>query len=433
MREILSKSLERELKNYNKLNFVPVVGQMFNFKENMVVLSKISNQRIFEVDIDVKTYRKNQSLEICNFCKENNLEIHEFLDFYKNKISHEPLNYRIRSLHLKALKTFFRLNLTEEGLKLNNSSWSNSGFIGSGFLEGINNFGNIIFSKVDYRNTNYHSFRDTKINGNLLEVLENLGLLENLRKVSIDDLIEYQKNYSMGILYKIRKIGDSLNITFCLELPSRLLKTDQNSLHTVNIKVSLEMFQKVLSMELLRKKLMKEFSKESKFIPLGDIKKEKLIWLTENKEITSRVLTDEECDFFNNRILPILKKLRNRCSWWTLETIFVEFERFYKEFNNEDTSVSCAPDTSKFTATISGWIKFEENFGVHGGYYGFPRNFTYGLKIGGNFKYGNPRFFMNYILKYIEHTYGLPEYENGEKTVIQKTDGTSWSAIGVGF
>ena len=114
-------------------------------------------------------------------------------------------------------------------------------------------------------------------------------------------------------------------------------------------------------------------------------------------------LTDEECVFFNDRILPILKKIKKRCWWSELETIFEEFEQFYKEFNNRDASIPSAPDTSKFTATVSGWIRFDKDFVVSGGYYGFNRTFTYGLKIGGNFKYGNPRFMMNYILKYINH------------------------------
>ena len=82
---------------------------------------------------------------------------------------------------------------------------------------------------------------------------------------------------------------------------------------------------------------------------------------------------------------------------------------------------------------ISGWIRFDKDFVVNGGYYCFNRTFTYGLKIGGNFKYGNPRFMMNYVLKYISHTYGLPLYEKGEKPSIQKTDGTNWSVIGVGY
>lgn len=431
--EFISSSLERELKKYNKLNFIPVVGQTFNFNKEVVILPKVSNQRVFEVDSEVKTYFKSQSLEIYNFCKENNFEIQDFLDVYKNKISFKPLKYTIKSLYLKAIKTFFRLNLTEEGLKLNNGNWRNSNFIGSGFLEEINSFGEMVFSKEDYKNTDYHSFKDTKINGNQLGVLENLGLLKNIRKVSIDDLIEYQKDYSMKILYKIQKKGNFLNISFCLELPTRLLKTEENSLHTVKFKVSLEMFQKVLSTELLRKKIIKEFSMGPKFIPLEAIKKEKLIWLTENKEVTFRQLTEEEIEFFDTRILPILKKIKKRCSWWTLEPIFEEFEDFYKEFNNKDTSVSCAPDTSKFTATICGWIKFDKKFSVSGGYYGFTRYFTYGLKIGGNFKYGNPRFMMDYILEYINHNYGLPVYSDGTKPAIWKTDGTSWSAIGVGY
>ena len=433
MREILSNSLERELKKYNKMNFIPVVGQMFNFNKDMIVLSKTPNHRIFEMDHETKTYLKNQSTEICNFCKENNLEMQDFLDVYKNKISHKPLKYTIKSLHLKAIKTFFRLNLTEEGLKLYNGSWSNSNFIGSGFLEEINSFGEIVFSKEDYKNTNYHSFKDTRINGNQLEVLENLGLLKNIRKVPIDDLIEYQKNYSMRILYKIQKKGNFLNIMFCLELPEKLLKSEDSVLHRIEFKVSQEIFQNVLSMELLRKKLIKEFSMESKFIPLDDIKKEKLLWLTENKDITSRHLTEDEIEFFEDRILPILKKIRKQCSWWELEIIFKEFEQFYKEFNNRDASIPSAPDTSKFTATVSGWIKFDKNFSVSGGYYGFSRSFTYGLKIGGNFNYGNPRFLMNYILNYIKCTYGLPVYGEGEKPSIQKTDGTNWSAIGVGY
>ena len=433
MTEFVSSSLERELKKYNKLNFIPVVGQTFNFNKEVVILSKVSNQRVFEVDSEVKTYFKSQSLEIYNFCKENNFEIQDFLDVYKNKISFKPLKYTIKSLHLKALRTFFKLNLTEDNLKLYNGSWSNSNFIGSGFLEEINSFGERVFSKEDYKNTNYHSFKDTRINGNQLEVLENLGLLKNIRKVPIDDLIEYQKNYSMRILYKIQKKGNFLNIMFCLELPEKLLKSEDSVLHRIEFKVSQENFQKILSMELLRKKLIKEFSMESKFISLNDIKKEKLLWLTENKDITSRHLTEDEIEFFEDRILPILKKIRKQCSWWELETIFEEFEQFYKEFNNRDASIPSAPDTSKFTATVSGWIRFDENFSVSGGYYGFSRSFTYGLKIGGNFNYGNPRFMMNYVLKYISHTYGLPVYGEGEKPSIQKTDGTNWSAIGVGY
>ena len=63
---------------------------------------------------------------------------------------------------------------------------------------------------------------------------------------------------------------------FCLELPEKLLKSEDSALHRIEFKVSQEIFQKVLSMELLRKKLIKEFSMESKFISLNDIKKEKL-------------------------------------------------------------------------------------------------------------------------------------------------------------
>ena len=432
MREILSNSLERELKKYNKMNFIPVVGQMFNFNKDMIVLSKTSNHRIFEMD-ETKTYLKNQLTEICNFCKENNLDMQDFLDIYKNKISHKPLKYTIKSLYLKALKTFFRLNLTEEGLKLRDGNWRNFNFTGSGFLEEINSFGEIVFSKEDYENKNYHSFKDTKINGNQLEVLENLGLLQNIRKVPIDDLIEYQKDYSMKILYKIQKKGNFLNISFCLELPEKLLKSEDSALHRIEFKVSQEIFQKVLSMELLRKKIIKEFSMESKFIPLEAIKKEKLIWLTENKELTSRTLTEEECEFFDGRILPILKKIKKQCWWSELETIFKEFEEFYRDFNNRDASIPSAPDTSKFTVTVSGGIRFDKDFSVSGGYYGFSRYFTYGLKIGGNFNYGSPRFMMNYILKYINHNYSLPIYVGGEKSTIWKTDGTSWSAIGVGY
>ena len=430
--EFSSSSLERELKKYNKLNFIPVVGQTFNFNKYVVVLPKEPKQRIFDVDNETKTYPESQSIEIQQFCKENNFEVQEFLKTYKNIISFKPLKYTIRSSHLKVLETFFKLNLTEDGLKSNGSNWSNSSFIGSGFLEEIDTFGNIVFSKEDYRNTNYHSFRSTKINDNRMEALENLGLLKNIRKVSIDDLREYQKNYSIRIMYKIQKKGNFLNIIFCLELPGKLLKSEEGSLHRIEFKVSLEMFQKVLSTELLRKKIIKEFSMESKFIPLEAIKKEKLIWLTENKEVTFRQLTEEEIEFFDTRILPILKKIKKRCSWWTLEPIFEEFEDFYKEFNNKDTSVSCASDTSKFTATICGWIKFDKKFSVSGGYYGFTRYFTYGLKIGGNFKYGSPRFMMNYILEYLKYNYGLPTYSNGTKPVIWKTDGTSWSAIGIG-
>ena len=433
MTEFVSSSLERELKKYNKLNFIPVVGQTFNFNKEVVILPKVSNQRVFEVDSEVKTYFKSQSLEIYNFCKENNFEIQDFLDIYKNKISHKPLKYTIKSLYLKALKTFFRLNLTEEGLKLYNGNWSNSSFGGSGFLEGINSFGEIVFSKGDYKNKNYHSFKDIRINDSKMEVLENLGLLENIRSVSLEDLIEYQKTHTMTILYKIQKNGKFLNISFCLELPKKLLNSEESCLHRIEFKVSHETFQKILSMEILRKKLIKEFSMESKFIPLGDIKKEKLIWFTEDKKTISRSLTEEEIEFFEDRILPILKKIRRHCPWSTLETIFEEFEQFYKEFNNDNTSVPSAPDTSKFTATVSGWIKFDKDFSVSGGYYGFTRSFTYGLKIGGNFKYGNPRFMMNYVLKYISHTYGLPIYGGGEKSAIWKTDGTNWSAIGVGY
>ena len=433
MTEFVSNSLERELKKYNKMNFIPVVGQTFNFNKEVVILPKVSNQRVFEVDSEVKTYFKSQSLEIYNFCKENNFEIQDFLDVYKNKISFKPLKYTIKSLHLKALRTFFKLNLTEDNLKLYNGSWRNSNFIGSGFLEEIDNFGNIVFSKIDYKNTNYHSFKNTRINGDELITLENLGLLKSLRKVSIDELIEYRKKYSMRILYKIQKKGNFLNIMFCLELPEKLLKSEDSVLHRIEFKVSQEIFQNVLSMELLRKKLIKEFSMESKFISLNDIKKEKLLWLTENKDITSRHLTEDEIEFFEDRILPILKKIKKRCLWSELETIFKEFEQFYKEFNNRDASIPSAPDTSKFTATVSGWIKFDKNFSVSGGYYGFSRSFTYGLKIGGNFNYGNPRFLMNYILNYIKCTYGLPVYGEGEKPSIQKTDGTNWSAIGVGY
>ena len=95
MTEFVSSSLERELKKYNKLNFIPVVGQTFNFNKEVVILPKVSNQRVFEVDSEVKTYFKSQSLEIYNFCKENNFEIQDFLDVYKNKISLNNKSYNL--------------------------------------------------------------------------------------------------------------------------------------------------------------------------------------------------------------------------------------------------------------------------------------------------------------------------------------------------
>ena len=78
--------------------------------------------------------------------------------------------------------------------------------------------------------------------------------MKNRSLVSIDDLREYQKKYSMRIMYKIQKKGNFLNINFCLELPGKLLKSEEGSLHRIEFKVYQEMFQKVLSMELLRKK-----------------------------------------------------------------------------------------------------------------------------------------------------------------------------------
>jgi hypothetical protein len=78
--------------------------------------------------------------------------------------------------------------------------------------------------------------------------------LELPGKVSIDELIEYRKKYSMNIMYKIQKKGNSLSINFCLELPGKLLKAEDSALHRIEFKVSQDIFQKVLSMELLRKK-----------------------------------------------------------------------------------------------------------------------------------------------------------------------------------
>ena len=97
MTEFVSSSLERELKKYNKLNFIPVVGQTFNFNKEVVILPKVSNQRVFEVDSEVKTYFKSQSLEIYNFCKENNLHQSAFVRIMNGERKYHK-NWTIKKL-----------------------------------------------------------------------------------------------------------------------------------------------------------------------------------------------------------------------------------------------------------------------------------------------------------------------------------------------
>ena len=116
-----------------------------------------------------------------------------------------------------------------------------------------------------------------------------------------------------------------------------------------------------------------------------------------------------------------------------MEEIFKRLAIFYNEYKNEDAYVPSGPDTSKFVATKSGWVKFATRFTTDiSKHSGLGTYFYYGLQIGGNFTYGRPKIILEYILMFASKHYGLPRYDDGSRVGIRFSSGTNWSAVGIG-
>ena len=168
----------------------------------------------------------------------------------------------------------------------------------------------------------------------------------------------------------------------------------------------------------------------------SDCKKNKRVWFKNNDpyyKIAFAKINKEELELLDN-IHDVLKSsTRGRpLRWSQYECIFQMIEDLYSKYNRQDIQVPSAPDTSKYLVNKAGWLKFDKSFSVTEGYCQFQRYFHYGIKIGGNFNWGEARTVIKYIFKAIEKYYGLPTYSDGSKPSLRMTSGTNWSAVGIG-
>ena len=107
----------------------------------------------------------------------------------------------------------------------------------------------------------------------------------------------------------------------------------------------------------------------------------------------------------------------------------------------EPVSRRSAPNTSTFTATISGMIEYQQGVNIHGGYYGIPQFFPVFLKIGGRIneqtrsnlfeQLGN--MLNEHLLDENSQPFKIHTniYCTDGTIWFSTTDGTNWGGIGV--
>lgn len=332
----------------------------------------------------------------------------------------------------------------------NRSSWYSSN--NSNCLININTIGELKYYNLDKQYMSALNFQNVITYPNYrynidykIRLLKDLGLydciIDKIRYVDCESISLEKADEILRCSYEVR----SVNILVSIKRDKNLDIEDSEIVIKYGVEYKDELIsQTILTSEkefnglcneiLLKKKEFHNFSNILKMSNIKDIRAEKALWYTDSGKIVTVNLTEEELNFLNEKIFPQFNGMHKgrRISWERLYSILKDFENFYSEFNNVDDYVSSAPDTSKFIACKAGWVKLDIDFTAGESQYHRGTYFKYGLKVGGNYKYGNPFNVLKYMLLLVANRYGLPNYKDGKDLCIRTTSGTNWSAIGIG-
>ena len=454
------KSLEKALTKFGEVNSTLVLNSELTSKVGNIIIPKTRLENILTEDMfyshfgsEVITYKK--------LCAELGIswgDVEETFDEkYKQifKVNNNWNKKEGKKNNQKALE-ILDLIITEDGWKASKSDWYSN--IPNNLIESIDSFGFPEAKSIE--KPNYMHFNiaakdkllivDPEILSNKIQILKLLNLYDSvINRIALDLGIgndealkkfeSYLTNYSLQLVAKIEICNLDKKVSRVIIKVGVIIPTKVNEvkdrLITSSCIVIYDDFIRISNMLVARKKLLKAFrKKEIQLTDLKSLKKEKILWFNDSPNFYMYELQDNEIKLIEDTIKCNLSGHRKTISisWSTLKNVFDSVQLFYTQFENENSSVPSGPDTSKFTATKSGWIQVGKDFRMGESYYSSGTYYKYGLKVGGNFTYGKPRAVMLYLLKYIEKFYGLPNYSDGSKIYIRSNGGTNFSAVGVG-
>lgn len=451
------KSLEKALNSFSKVYPVLVANTELKSKVGNIIIPKTKEGNILTEEMfyshlgsEVITYKK--------LGEELDVSLGDIKDSFNEKYSNI---FQVNNVwkketrnNQKALEILDMIT-TADGWKVDSSSWYSN--ISDTIIQSIDTFG--VNGYSDLKKPYYKKFNIVK-DSLIVDSMKSSPLLKflNLYHLVINELIEidgssedlatdrleyYLSDHSVELVIKFSVIGPThhkykgqskIQITYGVVVPSRLTTLNDN-LVTTSFEIPVDDFNRISNMIIARKKLVRGFAKTGiNLVPLNSLKKEKILWFNDRPNFYYGKLPDEEISLINAIIGETLFGLRKtiKIRWSLLEAIFNQVLDYYSNFNGLDNYVPSGPDTSKFTATKSGSVKFCKDFRMGETYYTRGTYFKYGLQVGGNYNYGSPKKVMLYILNYIEKYYGLPNYSDGSRVTISVGCGTNYSAIGIG-
>ena len=457
------KSLERELNNFSKQASVLVRQSLLKSKKGNFIIPKerevnsgniilfdneyhIHNcSELIKFEILKKELNDQRTEQTTDLVKDysENFEIINHFDFFKNR----------SKSNVKLLGKILDCLLTYKGWENRKSNWFAEDQENQ-FIISIDNMGKLnisndkrqFFYRLDF-NINSLVYLDQNIDRkmgliNLFNLKDIVYLINgNTLEEQQKNLESYLSNHSLQFLVKFEKPGridgGVIRITVAAEVPEKLTG-DSSKLIKYSFNVQYDIFDMVINQILARKKLLNKFGlSRYNFSKLGDIKREKTIWINQGDGniYTYEIENQKEIDLLEESLKYIKTNTKKgyNVSWTIMEEIFIRMEKYYSKFENENAYIPSGPDTSKFVATKSGWIKFAKKFTADiSKHSGVGKYFHYGLQVGGNFKYGRPKIILEYILLFAAKNYGLPKYGDGSKVNIKFSSGTNWSAVGIG-
>ena len=454
------RSLEKALNKFGETNSALVLNSELTSKVGNIIIPKTRLENILTEDMFYSHFG-SEVIAYKKLCAELGISWRDVEDTFDEKYKqifkvNNKWGAKERKKNNQKVLEILDLIITEDGWKASKSDWYSN--IPNNLIESIDSFG---FPEVkSIEKPNYIHFNiaakdkllivDPIILNDKIQILKLLNLYDDvISRIALDlgvdnvaaleKLESYITNYSLQLVTKIEICNLDKNVSRVIIKTGVIIPTKINEvkdrLITSTCVITYDDFIRMSNMLVARKKLLKAFrKKEIQLTDLKSLKKEKVLWFNDSPHFYMYELQDNEIKLIEDTIKCNLSGYRKtiKINWLVLKNIFDSVQLFYTQFENKNISVPSGPDTSKFTATKSGWIQVGKDFRMGESYYSSGTYYKYGLKVGGNFTYGKPRAVMLYLLKYIEKFYGLPNYSDGSKIYIRSNCGTNFSAVGVG-
>lgn len=454
------KSLENALNKFGHEKQVLVMETRLKSKVGNIIIPKKIMAGTIMVEDDVYTHTQAEVFTYKTLCKELGISMADveimFPKDYSDKFEVGNLwNKKEGKKNNQLTLNILDLISTEKGWKSSQSTWFNDtpmliidNLDGMAFPE-IKSVDKSYYKRFNIVDSNKLVAVDPVVIKDKIKLLELLGLYSLVIEELIEDLdatadvaIEHFENYlsdhSLNYVIRFSSYGfDSkkmkVQIKIGVEIPTYLTR-ERDKLVTHQFEISLNEFGRISNMVIARKKLIHKFSNSGiNLTSIPSMKKEKIIWFNDGTYLYQYSILDKEIELIESIFKDVISYHRKNTSISIIQLkhIFDRVHMFYSlESEFDESYTPCGPDTSKFVSVVSGKVNFKENFTMGDSYYHRGTNFSMGLQIGGNYKYGNPYAIMFYILKYVYKYYGLPEYTSRPMGIVCAS-GTSYSAVGV--